>query len=291
MSGPAGERRGGTRRCRRAGEERGRAGEGRGGADASSCEIIPGRQAVLGALQAGRPLHRIMVAEGAAVSRIVSLARERGVPVQVTTRQVLEARAGGLRHQGVLAVAAALSYRSLDHLLAGIPAGAPALLVALSGVEDAGNLGAICRSAECLGAHGLIIPARRSAGLTPGAARAAAGALEWLPVARVVNLARSLGEVKERGLWVVGAEADGESLPWEVDLSVPLVLVLGGEERGLGHAVRQACDLVVRIPTSGRVPSLNVAAAAAILLYEVGRQRRMLASSGGRPAPRVGAGG
>ncbi|MEW6545930.1 MAG: 23S rRNA (guanosine(2251)-2'-O)-methyltransferase RlmB [Bacillota bacterium] len=256
---------------------------------AEETEIIPGRQAVLAALEAGRPLHRIMVGERVAsppLARIMSLAHERGVPVQVVSRDVLDARAGGWPHQGVLAVAAAWEYRSLDDVLAGVPAGRPALLIALAGVQDAGNLGAIARSAECLGAHGLLVPARRSAGLTPGAARAAAGALEWLPVARVTNLARALAGLKGHGLWVVGAEADGEILPWQADLTVPLVLVLGGEERGLGHSVRQACDLVVRIPTVGHVSSLNVAAAAAILLYEADRQRR----TGGRAGDATGGG-
>lgn len=252
-------------------------------------EVIPGRQAVLAALEAGRPLHRIMLGEGAtgpAVARILALARERGVPVQVVDRGVLDARARGVRHQGVLAVAAADRYRTLEELLSGVPPGCPALLVALVAVQDPGNLGAICRSAEGLGAHGVVVPVRRSAGLTGGAVRAAAGALEWLPVARVTNLSRALADLKGKGLWVVGAEADGEVVPWEADLTVPLVLVLGGEDRGLGHAVRRACDLVVRIPTAGRIPSLNVAAAAAILLYEVLRQR--LGAGGGLGRGRTG---
>jgi 23S rRNA (guanosine2251-2'-O)-methyltransferase len=216
------------------------------------------------------------------VARILTLAREKGVPVQVVDRGVLDARAGGVPHQGVLAVAAAERYRTLEDVLSAIPPGCPALIVALAGVQDAGNLGAICRSAEGLGAHGVVVPARRSAGLTGGTVRAAAGALEWLPVARVTNLARALADLKGKGLWVVGAEADGEAVPWEADLTVPLVLVLGGEDRGLGHAVRRACDLVVRIPTTGHVPSLNVAAAAAILLYEVQRQRLGQGPSGER---------
>ncbi|MEW6398389.1 MAG: 23S rRNA (guanosine(2251)-2'-O)-methyltransferase RlmB [Bacillota bacterium] len=255
------------------GDARGDTAAGTGG---DGGQIIPGRQAVLAALEAGRSIHRIMVGEGVAgppVTRILVLARQRGVPVQVVGREVLDVRAGGLPHQGVLAVAAVEQYRTLEEVLAGIPAGCPPLLVAVAGVQDPGNLGAVCRSAECLGAHGVVIPVRRSAGLTGGAARAAAGALEWLPVARVTNLARTLSDVKGRGFWVVGAEADGDTLPWEADFTVPLVVVLGGEEKGLGHAVRQACDLVVRIPIAGHVPSLNVAAAAAILLYEVRRQR------------------
>jgi len=254
------------------------AGDGRGERPpgARDPEVIPGRQAVLAALEAGRPVHRIMLGEGVTgpvVVRILALARERGVPVQVVDRGVLDARAGGLPHQGVLAVAAAVRYRTLEELLSAVPPGRPGLLIALVGVQDPGNLGAICRSAESLGADGVLVPVRRSAGLTVGAVRAAAGALEWLPVARVTNLARALGDLKGEGFWVVGAEADGEVVPWEADLTVPLVLVLGGEDRGLGHAVRRACDLVVRIPLAGHVPSLNVAAAAAILLYEVRRQR------------------
>lgn len=256
---------------------------GRPGPAGAGTEVIPGRQAVLAALEAGQPLHRIMIAErvtGPLVSRILALARARGVPVQVASRSALDSRAGGRPHQGVLAVAAAWPYRSPEEILSAVPAGQLPLLVALAAVQDAGNLGAICRSAECLGAHGVVIPARRSAGLTAGAARAAAGALAWLPVARVTNLSRALTGLKEQGLWVVGAEADGEVLSWEADLARPLVLVLGGEEKGLGQAVRRACDVVVRIPLAGRIPSLNVAAAAAILLYEVRRQREAL----GRPS-------
>ncbi|HHY94941.1 MAG TPA: RNA methyltransferase, partial [Firmicutes bacterium] len=143
---------------------------------------------------------------------------------------------------------------------------------------------------DFLGAHGLVVAARRSAGLSPGAEKAAAGALESLGVARVVNLATAIEELKREGLWAIGAEADGQIPPWEVDLTGPLVLVLGGEDRGLGHAVRRACDVVVRIPRAGSVPSLNVAAAAAILLYEVSKQRASgRLSQGSAQPPRDGA--
>lgn len=268
----------GTDRRRQGGPHAGPDRRPAAGGDEDAGSAITGRQAVLAALEAGRPLHRILLGEGAGgsgIARILAMARQAGVPVQRAPGAVLTAAGGGPHHQGVVALAARRPYVQPEDLLEVARArGEVPLLVALAHVQDPGNLGAIVRSAEVLGAHGVMIPARRAAGLTVGAEKAAAGALEFLQVARVTNMGTALLDLGNRGLWVVGAEADGEVWPWEADLTGPLVLVLGGEDRGLGRPERKVCHQVVRIPRYGRIPSLNVAAAAAILLYEVVRQRQ-----------------
>ncbi|HBT48197.1 MAG TPA: 23S rRNA (guanosine(2251)-2'-O)-methyltransferase RlmB [Peptococcaceae bacterium] len=248
-------------------------------------EILAGRQAVKEALKAGRPMNKILVARGAggrAVAEIAALARERGVPLQQVERRALTRLAGEVVHQGVVALTAAKGYVELEDLLeASRRRQEPPFLLMLDGVEDPQNLGAILRLADACGVHGVIIPRRRSAGLSPAVARAAAGAVEYVPVARVANLATTLEALKERGLWAIGAEGDGETLAFAADFTLPLVLVLGGEGKGLSALVRRRCDVVVRLPMRGHVNSLNVAAAAAVLLYEVVRQRGLTGVSQG----------
>ncbi|HAG06598.1 MAG TPA: 23S rRNA (guanosine(2251)-2'-O)-methyltransferase RlmB [Peptococcaceae bacterium] len=236
-------------------------------------DVICGRNPVREALRAGRPVHKIIVAGkgNGALREIATLARARGVPVQFADRAALDRLTGGVRHQGVVALAAPVGYADPDGLVAGKER---PLLVALAGVQDPRNLGAVVRTAEAAGADGVVIPARRAAGITPAAEKAAAGALAHLPVARVTNLARFLEQMKEKGLWVVGADPEAEQVYWDADLRGPLVLVVGGEEAGLGRVVRAACDLLVRVPMTGRVGSLNASVAAALLIYEVLRQRR-----------------
>ncbi len=241
---------------------------------------IPGRHPVLEALRAGRPLQRVLVARdarGGPVGEILRLARARGVPVQRVDPGVLSRVAGTARHQGVVGLAAAWAYQPLETLLdRAAERGEPALLVALDGVQDPHNLGAVLRTADAAGAHGVIVSARRAAGLTAAVARASAGAIEHVPVARVVNLARSLEELKARGIWIVGAEPDADVTYDRADWSRPLCLVVGAEGRGIGRLVRRACDYRVAIPMAGGVNSLNAAAAAAVLLFECVRQRRIL---------------
>ena len=236
-------------------------------------DVICGRNPVREALRAGRPMHKIIMAGkgNGALREITSLARARGVPVQFADRAALDRLTGGVRHQGVAALAAPVGYADPDGLVAGKE---KPLLVALAGVQDPRNLGAVVRTAEAAGADGVVIPARRAAGITPAAEKASAGALAYLPVARVTNLARFLEQMKEKGLWVVGADPEAEQVYWDADLRGPLVLVVGGEEAGLGRAVRAACDLLVRVPMTGKVGSLNASVAAALLIYEVVRQRR-----------------
>jgi 23S rRNA (guanosine2251-2'-O)-methyltransferase len=217
-----------------------------------------------------------------AFAELARLGREAGAKVRLAPRGKLDRIAGTARHQGVVAVVSDYRYREVEDLLEAARArGEPPLVVALDGIQDPQNLGAIVRSAHALGAHGVVIPRDRAAGVTPAAAKASAGAVEHCPVARVVNLARAIESLREAGLWAVAAAADAErSLP-EVDLSGPLLLVVGGEGEGIRPLVRRSCDQSARIPMAGRVGSLNASAAAAVCLYEAARQRRLRAGGSG----------
>ena len=240
-------------------------------------EMIEGRNAVLEALRAGRALDKVYIARGEtdkALAHIAGLARERGVSVSDCDRRKLDAMSVTKAHQGVIAVCAVREYASLDDILALAESrGEAPFVVVCDEISDPHNLGAIIRSAECVGAHGVVIPRRRSAGLTAVVGKTSAGAAEHLPVARVANISAALQELKDRGLWVYGAAAEGSSPMWETDLTGPLALVIGSEGEGLGRLVRERCDFLVSIPMKGRISSLNASAAAAILLYEAVRQR------------------
>jgi 23S rRNA (guanosine2251-2'-O)-methyltransferase len=240
-----------------------------------------GVQPVLEALRAGaRPIERLTIAEGAHEARlqeIIALARAADVPVRRAPRTELQRLVGGANHQGVVATIAAARYRTDDELLAALAARVetpePPLVVVLDGVEDPRNLGAIIRTIECAGAHGVFVPERRAAGLTETTAKAAAGALEYVPVARTINIARLIDELKERGIWIVGTAADADADYTEWDWTQPCALLLGGEGAGLRRLVRERCDALVRIPLRGQIESLNVSVAAGIILYEALRQR------------------
>ena len=237
-----------------------------------------GRRAVLEALRAGRPVSRVLVARTADVRgplrAILLEARARRVVVQTVDRHRLDALARGVVHQGVAALVAPVPTVTVDALLRRArDRGEAPFLIALDGVEDPHNLGAVIRSAEAAGAHGVIIPRRRAAGLSPVVARASAGALAHCPVAQAGNLAAALEHLKAEGVWVVGADPAGPERYDETSLEPPLVLVVGGEGRGLHRLVRERCDRVVRIPLRGKVTSLNVSVAAALLLFEVARRR------------------
>ncbi|MBE0466916.1 MAG: 23S rRNA (guanosine(2251)-2'-O)-methyltransferase RlmB [Candidatus Desulforudis sp.] len=235
--------------------------------------VICGRNAVREALRAGRPLNKVILARGMTPSvrhELVSLARNRGVPVQEADRTRLDALAPGAAHQGVVAVAAEQAYVGVEDLLA---TDAAPLVLVLNEIQDPHNLGAVLRTAEAAGCAGAVIPARRAAGITAAVAKASAGAVNYIRVARVDNIARALRYFKDKGLWVVGADPAGEQVYWDADLKGPLALVIGGEDRGLGRVVRNECDFLVRLPMFGRVGSLNASVAAALLIYEVVRQR------------------
>jgi len=243
-----------------------------------------GVQPVLEALRAGaRPVERLTLAEGAHESRlreILEIARYADIPVRRVPRAELQRLAAGANHQGVVATIAAAHYTHADELLDALAARVgtndPPLAVVLDGVEDPRNLGAVLRTTECAGAHGVFVPERRASGLTETVAKAAAGALEYVPVARVANVVRLLEELKERGVWTVGTAADASKDYTEWDWTQPSAILLGGEGEGLRRLVRERCDVLVRIPLLGRIESLNVSVAAGVILYEAVRQRRAL---------------
>ena len=232
------------------------------------------------ALLAGRPLQTVVIARGhhgGRLEEIARLAKRNNVPVRFEDRARLDQIAGTREHQGVLAMVASKAAVSLEDLLARPDSqgatGSSGLLVLLDGVEDPQNLGAIIRSSLAAGAAGVVIPERRAAGLGDAAARASAGAVAHLPVARVTNLPRAMEELKSAGYWLVGFDERAERRYTDVDLSGSIALVLGGEGKGLHQLVRERCDFLVSIPASGPVPSLNVSVVAGIALFEVVRQR------------------
>jgi 23S rRNA (guanosine2251-2'-O)-methyltransferase len=227
--------------------------------------VLSGINPVVEALRAGRTLDRVLVAQGAGGPRlqeIIDLARRASIPVRFEQRGALERLAGTSAHQGVIALGAAKKYADLDEV------GAGEMLVVLDGVEDPHNLGAIIRTAHAAGASAVIIPERRAAGLTDVVGKAAAGALEHLPVVRVVNLNRTLEDLKERGYWIYGLDERGTEDYTAVDYGSPTVLVFGGEGKGLHEQVRKHCDLLLRIPMAGQISSLNVSVAAGVVLFE-----------------------
>jgi len=242
---------------------------------------LTGIHAVREALEAGRAFDRIIIAKGrqdTRVEQIVQLARVRNISLRFEDRAQLDRLADSKDHQGIVALVAERAAGTLDEILAaanvGTGRGEKGLIVLLDGVEDPHNLGAVIRTALAAGAHGVVIPERRAAGLTDTVARASAGALSHLPVAKVTNLARTMQELKETGYWLVGLDEQAEKTYTELDYTSPLGIVLGGEGKGLHDLTRKRCDFVVSLPTVGPVKSLNVSVAAGVVLFEVLRQRR-----------------
>jgi 23S rRNA (guanosine2251-2'-O)-methyltransferase len=238
---------------------------------------LTGIHAVREALEASRSLDSLLVAKGTHGNRIeelVRLARKEGIPVRFEERSQVDRAAGTREHQGVVAFVSSSPSANFYDLLKPRPEGsAPGLLVLLDGVEDPQNLGAIVRTALAAGAQGIVIPERRAAGLTETVARASAGALAHLPVARVTNLSRAMEEMKEAGYWLVGLDQRAEQQHTSADFTIAVGIVLGGEGKGLHALVRERCDFVVSIPTTGPVRALNVSVAAGVVLFEVVRQR------------------
>jgi 23S rRNA (guanosine2251-2'-O)-methyltransferase len=233
--------------------------------------ILAGIHPVAEALRAGRPLERVLIARGAGGPRlqeIIDLARQGAVPLRFEPRPSLDRLAGSAAHQGVVALGAAQKYRSLDDIAA-----TARLLVFLDGVEDPHNLGAVIRTSHAAGADAIVIPERRAAGLTETVAKAAAGALEHLPVVRVGNINRALDEIKKSGFWIYGVDERGDQDYDQVKYAEPAALVFGGEGKGMHEMVRKRCDAVVRIPVAGPISSLNVSVAAGIVLFDWKRRQ------------------
>ena len=240
-------------------------------------EIIEGRNAVMEALRAGRAIDKLFINRGEVdktLGHIASAARDKGIVVVECDRRKLDFMSQTHAHQGVIAVCAVREYCSVDDIFAiAEERGELPFVIVCDEISDGHNLGAIIRSAECAGAHGVIIPKRRSAGLTAIVDKASAGAAEHMAIARVPNLPAAIRELKERGLWIYGTAADGQSDLWHTDFTGPLALVIGSEGDGMGRLVAESCDFIVSLPMKGRVSSLNASAAAAITMYEILRQR------------------
>ncbi len=245
---------------------------------AETADIIEGRNPVIEALRSGRPLTRLLLARDmkgqGVVAEILRLAQEHGVPVEYVDRQTIERVSATSASQGVIAYAAAKEYENFDDLLA-IPQekGEPALFVVLDGVEDPRNLGAVLRTADAAGVHGVVIRSRREVGLTSTVGKASAGAIEYVPVARVANISQAIVKLKKNNIWVTGIDMSGGADYTSIDFKPPSAIVLGGEGAGLPALVRKSCDFLACIPMKGRVTSLNVSVAAAVVLYEIVRQR------------------
>ena len=238
---------------------------------------IEGRNPVLEALKAGREINKLLVAKGAregSILQIIGVARDAGVIIQEVDRTKLDQLAEGRNHQGVIAMVAAHTYAEVDDIFAAAQAkGEDPLILVLDGIEDPQNLGSLLRTVDAVGAHGVIIPERRAVGLTETVAKVSAGAIEYVPVARVVNITRTLEELKARGVWVVGTDQDARELYHQARLTGPLAVVIGSEGKGIGRLISEHCDFLVRLPMLGHVTSLNAAVAGAILVYEIRRQR------------------
>ena len=239
--------------------------------------MIEGRNAVIEALRTQTNIDKIYIQRGETdktLGHIASKARAAGIVVVEADRRKLDGMSRTKSHQGVVAVSAVREYASVEDILAAArDKGETPLIVVCDELSDPHNLGAVIRTAECAGAHGVVIPKRRSAGLTAIVAKTSAGAVSYLPVARVANLTSLLKELKKEGLWVFGTAADGNTSLYDADLKGPAVIVIGSEGDGMGRLVREQCDFLVSIPMRGRLNSLNASAAAAVVLYEAVRQR------------------
>ena len=242
-------------------------------------DILLGRNAVREAIKSGRSINRILIAEGShggSISEIINLAKERHLVLQSISTDKLDTLCGGQRHQGIVAYAAPVDYVELDDILnLAKDRGEDPFLILLDELEDPHNLGAILRTADAVGAHGILIPKHRSCPLSSVVAKTSAGAVEYVPVARIGNVAQTLDGLKKQGLWVAGADMDGTENYYEANLTGPIVLVIGSEGHGVSRLTKEACDFIVKIPMRGKVNSLNASNAAAILAYEILKQRTL----------------
>ena len=249
--------------------------EMRGNVGADGLRVVAGRNPVTEVLNGDRDVERVFIADGAegSVSRIVALAKENGVIVDFVPKEKIDAMAPGVKHQGVVAKVSEYKYAEVEDIFARAEeSGEEPFIIILDEISDPHNLGAIIRTAECAGAHGIIIPKRRAASLTQTAALASAGAVENMPVAQVTNLARTIEDLQARGVWVGAADMDGETY-YEANLTGSIAIVIGNEGKGVGRLVKEKCDFVLSIPMYGKINSLNASNAAAILMYGIRRAR------------------
>ena len=238
-------------------------------------EVVAGRNPVVEVLSGERDVERIFIADGSegSVSKIVALAREQGIIVDFVPKEKIDAMAPGVKHQGVVAKVSEYKYAEMDDVFARAEAsGEDPFIIILDEISDPHNLGAIIRTAECAGAHGIVIPKRRAASLTQTVALSAAGAIENMPVVQVTNLARTIEELQAKGVWVGAADMDGETY-YEANLTGPIAIVIGNEGKGVGRLVKEKCDFVLSIPMYGKINSLNASNAAAVLMYGIRRAR------------------
>ena len=242
----------------------------------NSGEVIYGRNSVLEALKSGRGVNKLLFSGdyNGSMGQIMAEAKERGIVITKTTKEKLDELSGGGNHQGVAIYVAAADYAEVDDIFAlAEEKGEAPFIIILDEIQDAGNLGAIIRTADAVGAHGIIIPKRRSVPLTAAVAKSSSGAISYVKVARVSNLPQTIDSLKERGLWIIGTDLTGETKFYEADLKGPLGVVIGSEGNGMGRLVREKCDVVATIPMVGKVSSLNASVAAGVVLYEAFRQR------------------
>lgn len=241
-------------------------------------EIITGRNSVFESIKSGRKIEKITVAKGTegAVRRIVSVANQKGIPLYYSERSMLDRIAGGENHQGVVAVVSDYVYKNVEDMIEKArERNEDPFLVILDGIEDPHNLGAIMRTAECAGVHGIIIPKRRSVSVNDTVFRTSAGAAGYIMCARVTNLVRTIKDLKKNGIWIAACDMDGNAI-YENDMKGPIAIVIGGEGSGISKLVKENCDFAISIPMKGSLNSLNASNAAAIMIYEIVRQRKQL---------------
>lgn len=243
----------------------------------SNSDKIEGRNPVMEALRSERGIDKILIAKGAeqgSIQKIIGLAKDKGIPIQYVERQKIDQLSESHAHQGVLAYVAAYEYVDVENILERAQKkGEDPFIIILDEITDPHNLGSVIRTANAAGAHGIIIPKRRSVGLTAVVAKTSAGALEYVPVAKVSNIAQTIDNLKHRGIWIIGADMDGPQTYYKANLTGKIALVIGSEGKGIGRLIKEKCDFLVHIPMKGEVGSLNASVAASIMIYEVMKQR------------------